>query len=71
MEFFQLLFPYLFELNISPGILIEKNEEKKYVFDWGSNPQKYYFGAIYRAEIEKCFRSVFSSSENCRICFRD
>ena len=23
--------------------------KKKYFFEWGSNPQKYYFGAIFRA----------------------
>ena len=23
-------------------------EDEKYFFEWGLNPQKYYFGAIYR-----------------------
>ena len=65
-------FSYLFELNISPGILKEIIEEKKYVFDWGSNPQKYYFGAIYlQGRNRKRIRSFFGSNENCRICFRD
>ena len=35
-------FSYLFELNISPGILKHKLMRKKYVLEWGSNPQKYY-----------------------------
>ena len=43
------IFSYLFELNnISPGILKEKIDEKKYFLEWGSNPRKYY---VFRAEI--------------------
>ena len=53
------IFSYLFELNnISPGILKEQIDEKKYFLEWGSNPQKYY---VFRAEI---FRSFFGSTEN-------
>ena len=43
-------FSYLFELNISPGILKDQSEEKKYFLEWGLNSQN-----IFRAEIEKYF----------------
>ena len=48
-------------------------EKKKYFLEWGSNPQKYYFGAIYlQGRIKKnTYCSFFGSNENCRTCFRE
>ena len=46
--------------------------KKKNFLEWGSNPQKYYFGAIYlQGRNRKIFALVFGSNKNCRICFRD
>ena len=45
-------FSYLIKLNISPGILKEKIEEKKYFLEWESTILEQY---IFRAEIEKYF----------------
>ena len=72
--FSDILIPFqcLFELKTSLGMLKGQIEDKKYFLEWGSNPQKCYFGAIYlQGRNRKTFRLVFGSSENCRICFLD
>ena len=60
-------FSYLFELNISPGILKDKiKEKKKYFLEWDSNPQNYLQGRN-----RKCFCSFFDSSENRKKSFQN
>ena len=59
-------------IRISEKAHLRSDFRKKYFLEWGSNPRKYYFGAIYlQGRNRKIFSLVFGSSEIGRICFRD
>ena len=66
-ENFKVCFRYLLTFR-ALGILKEQIEDKKYFFEWDSNPQKY---MCLQGKNRKILRSVFGSNENRRICFRD